>query len=305
MRVKNKTPLVWAVLLSLVFLFIRFRSTDEGAVGIADEPSFEQVTFEGLIEPDWSEIDFVYEGISKVENSGNDFSGLVAGAIVPHHLLASEMIANVFDILSSRQPGTIILVGPNHYEKGESKVLTSYKGWLTPFGVVEAGDEVLDELMETGMLGIDDDVLTGEHSVFGILPFIEYYLPESKIVPLVLSNTLNINEIEKLAEYLSTLVKDDIVIVASVDFSHYLKESDASANDMHTMEIISNFDIGRILELGDDHLDSPASIALLLSTMRQTGHENVLLVDHTNSSNILRDEFVETTSYMTMFFTRE
>ena len=73
----------------------------------------------------------------------------ISGGIIPHHFLASELIADFFNQLSGQHPQTIILVGPNHYERGEFKVLTSLKGWDTPYGLLEPNKEFLEYLVET------------------------------------------------------------------------------------------------------------------------------------------------------------
>lgn len=213
------------------------------------------------------------------------------GGIIPHHLLASNIIADFFEKLSVQNPKTIILIGPNHSEKGEGKALTDStpgESILTPRGWEEWGIE------------IDNEVLKNEHSVSDIITFIKQHLPETSIFPIVLSNKISIEEIEVLAEKLSKIVSKDVVLIASVDFSHNLKSEDAQDNDLKTLEIIKNFDYPKLLPLNSDFLDGPSSIATLLATMKKLGKTNLEVLHHTNSSKLVGDSFAKTTSYFSI-----
>jgi len=215
--------------------------------------------------------------LGQQNKNGNVFA---VGGVVPHHLLAGELIDGFFEKLSSQKPKRIILVGPDHrttpevsadFTSGVSKRFA--RGWYSE-----------------------------EHSITNILPFIEKYLPEAIISPIVLSNKMSLSEIENLADQLSKAVNKDTVLIASVDFSHYLKKQEAEENDKKTLEIIKNFDYQSLISLNSDYLDGPASTAVLLKVMQKTGHNNFEILDHTNSSELMDNGFSETTSYFVIRF---
>lgn len=263
-------------------------------LGISDTQNYH------LVNP--LEKELLIEGVSKIGMSSKKFEQHIVGGIIPHHLLASELIADFFTQLTAQNPHTIILIGPNHFERGGFKVLTSLYGWDTPYGTLDANQDVIDNLVRQGLARVNEDVLEEEHSITAITPFIRYYLPESKIVPIVLSNTITKEGVEGLANTLVEIIDENTVVIAAVDFSHYLKLDAANVNDQYTLKIINNFDYTNLFGLGNDYLDSPPSIALLLATMKKTVHTNSKLLKHTNSAEILGDAFVETTSYVTMVF---
>jgi AmmeMemoRadiSam system protein B len=134
--------------------------------------------------------------------SGEASGQRVFGAVVPHHLLAYEMIAEVFNLLKDQEPPLIILIGPNHNNQGE-RISTSAWGWQTPFGVVETDRKVIEGLVNTSLVKVDDNVFSNEHSMGNLMPFIKYFLPKTKVVPIVFHHDLRKMEANLLSQYLS------------------------------------------------------------------------------------------------------
>lgn len=242
------------------------------------------------------------EGIFRVKSTTQGSGYQIKGGIVPHHLLPSFMIADFFSRLSAQKPSTIILLGPNHYERGNFPALTSIYGWETPFGTVNPNKSIIYDLLGDNLAQVDEEVLPEDHSIGGILPFIKYYLPETKVVPILLSRKFIKEESEKLAAHLSKRVGNNIVVVASVDFSHYLTNIQAQEKDEVTLEVMKSFDYRRLYSLNNDYLDSPASIGTLLMTMQKLGTTNMDILYHTNSGKLERDNISPTTSYFSLAF---
>lgn len=226
----------------------------------------------------------------------------MSGGIIPHHLLAGYLIDDFFQRLSIQNPKTIILLGPNHYEKGDFKALTSLHDWETDFGVVNPNRELIQKFIEIGLVRVDEEVVTNEHSISGIVPFIKNNLPEAKVFPLVLSAFMSRAEIEFLSRNLSDVIDENTVIVAAVDFSHGLKVNDAYENDSETLKMIKGFNYLELLSLSNEYLDSSSAIVLLLITMKERGYTNLEVLVHTNSAELSGDGFAETTSYFSIAF---
>lgn len=243
-----------------------------------------------------------YSGVNQVKKDSNVFTYLIRGGIIPHHLLAGRIIADFFYRLSKQSPKTIILVGPNHYEKGNSLILTSDLGWQTPFGVVKTNKKIIESLKENEMISFDDETLSGDHSVAGLIPFIKFYLPETEVVPVLLSSKLIPKEIQELANQLKKYADKDTVIVASVDFSHYLTSSEARDNDKISLEILKSYNYAKLFTLSNSYLDSPSSIAAVLMTMEELKTTNMEVLFHTNSGEMMKKESVETTSYFSIAY---
>lgn len=228
----------------------------------------------------------------------------IKGGIIPHHLLPADLLASFFKRISHQRVETYILIGPNHHEKGNSKILTSDWNWNTPFGEVKANTQVIDALVQETPTLIDTDVLEYEHSVAGIMPYIKQYSPDANVIPLILSNTLTADELDSLALKIEPFITKNTVVLAPVDFSHYLRSEEAEAHDKVTWEAIQNFDIDHLLHMDSDNLDSPSSISLLLLLMKYESTVSMHLYENTNSGRLLNTPYVSTTSYFSIGFTQ-
>lgn len=234
-----------------------------------------------------------------VENKS--FDGRIYGAVVPHHLLAHSMIAQVFARLQQEKPSRLILLGPNHKNLG-ARILTSSLGWETPFGTVETDEGGINQLLGSDLVKKDDKAFSTEHSMGNLMPFIKHYLPDAKIVPIIFHHDVSKKEAALIAEQLSPLIDEDTVIIASVDFSHYLPRREAEEKDEETLKAMETKNLSTLFSMGNDHLDSPASLGTLFLAMGAQDIEDFTLLDHTNSGMLLGNDLIETTSYMTMIF---
>ena len=237
----------------------------------------------------------------KTLDEGETSVGRICGAVVPHHLLAHRLMAEVFARLQKNPPSLLVLLGPNHYNRG-ARILTSSLGWQTPFGTVEVNDEIIQQVLETQMVKVDDYAFAEEHSIGNLMPFVKYYLPHAKVVPIIYHYDVSKKEAALMAEYLSSLIEDDGVVIASVDFSHYLTRHEAEEKDRETLKIIEEGNLDTLFTMGNDHLDSPAALVTLFLAMKNLGIQDFNLLDHTNSGIIMGNDLIETTSYMTMLF---
>jgi len=117
-----------------------------------------------------------------------------------------------------------------------------------------------------------------------------------------LSGGLTEYESEVLASSLSNFITKDIVVIASVDFSHYLTSAQAKEKDIITFQILKEFDYKRLYLLNNDYLDSPPSIGVLLMIMQKLETTKMDLLFHTNSGELQNDEYIQTTSYFSITY---
>ncbi|MBI2593508.1 AmmeMemoRadiSam system protein B [Candidatus Daviesbacteria bacterium] len=242
-----------------------------------------------------------FEGVQKSEGITKQ-NYHIRGGIVPHHLYPGFIIADFFKRLSYQNPKTIVLIGPNHYEKGNFKALTSLYIWETPYGVVNPDTDFINNLLGKNLLKIDEEVLPEDHSVSGILPFIKYYIGEGKVVPILLKRGFTEKESDILASNIEKLLDEDTVVIAAVDFSHYLTSEEAKKKDDVTLKIMQDFDYPNLYLLNNDYLDSPSSIGVLLKVMQKLGSTNSEVLFHTNSGEMQKNNGIETTSYFSIAY---
>lgn len=243
-----------------------------------------------------------YKGIAQAKRENKTVSYTIAGGVIPHHLLPGFIIADFFHRLVPQKPRTIILVGPNHPERGAHKALSSLSGWQTPFGVVQPDRKIIRDLVKQNLIYIDEEVLPDEHSVAGIMPFIKQYIPSAEVVPIILTSRFTQKDLRELAVALAAYQSKDTVLLASVDFSHYLTNKKAQEKDKTTLRIIDEYNYAQLLSLNNDYLDSPSSIVVFLMVMQEWETTRRDIYFHTNSGELQNDESGATTSYFSIAY---
>lgn len=226
----------------------------------------------------------------------------IRGGIIPHHLFPGFIIADFFKRLSYQNPKTIILIGPNHYEVGSFKALTSLSNWETPYGLVAPDIGMVNKLVSKDLLHINDEVLLNDHAVSAILPFVKYYIGDGKIVPILLKRGFSESDSDILVSEIAEMADENTVYVAAVDFSHYLTSEEAKKKDDITLKIMQDFDYPNLYLLNNDYLDSPPSIGVLLKIMQKLNAQNSEILFHTNSGEMQKNSSIETTSYFSIAY---
>ncbi len=229
--------------------------------------------------------------------------GTIRGLIVPHHLLAKDLIHEAFQISDRTKYKTIVVFGPDHESMDRGKVFTSSSNWQTPTGILNANKDIIEIISNLDFVVENNEKLTIEHSISGLVPFIEYYYYDVKIIPIALTKQLTLENLDKLLiSLVENIEVEDTLFISSVDFSHYLSLEKANEMDKISIEAISNKDIKKIKTFTNDNLDSPNSIAAMLKAMELIGAKNMKILNNSNSQIILNKRLDETTSYITFMF---
>ena len=229
----------------------------------------------------------------------------ISGSIIPHDILHMEYAFDVIQHLAKQNISTVVIIGPNHYERGAVNVLTADVTWTTPKGTVSQDSTTIKKLIKLYGIQSDPTVVQGDHSVTGILPVIAQYLPNVKIIPLILKAETSMEQIASLARGLHDILPANSVMIASVDFSHYLTGGQAAANDLITAKTLQVCDSTAIMSHGtsfNDFVDSPGSIALFLESMKAVGSTNSTILANTNSGYLINSQVAPVTSYFEMVY---
>lgn len=228
--------------------------------------------------------------------------GKIVAGVVPHHLVAGALILELFREIAAQEPEVIVLVGPNHHNQG-SKVITGFGDWQTPLGLVQTERGLVQALLETKRFSQDEEVLDQEHAIGNLMPLLKFCLPNAQVVPIVLHHDVSLAEVDQLLDVLGEhLDEKKAILLASVDFSHYLTRVQAKEKDRFTLQVMNNYDYATLFRLNNDYLDSPASLALVLRLAEKKGFGNFRLLKNTNSGELFQENNMETTSYFTILF---
>lgn len=226
--------------------------------------------------------------------------GAIRCGIVSHHLFVADLIADYFNRLSDEvTPHSIILLGPNHHSRGHAVVAVSALPWKTPFGLVEPDLELVRELNQDKLATTDEDAFFNEHSIGALAAFIKRSFPNSRLTAMVVRTNHDTALSSRLADWISKKSKSGILVLASLDFSHYKTSAQAQREDSLTYQIISNLDCGNC---SGAFVDSRSILSTILGVCRRINAEQIQIVHHTNSGLISGHLDASCTSYMNLFF---
>lgn len=230
-------------------------------------------------------------------------SGVVRGGIIPHHLLAKELIDDFFKRIATNKSVTIVLVGPNHFELGNSKVISCQAGCGEFLQGTRIDEELVSQLAQSEEIGLQKEIIEQENSIVALAPFVRKYLPNAKLVPLAMSKRADLKFLEDISALIDDYSKNkETIIVASVDFSHYLSSLEAELMDGQSLEAIKKKDYQMLKGFGSEHMDSPESLILLLKVAEKSGIDLMDILDHANSGEMLADPSSLVTSYYSIIF---
>lgn len=223
----------------------------------------------------------------------------VLGLLFNHHLLAPHFIAQAFEAVKTDKGLTVVLISPNHFGVGSGPILTSYEIWQTPYGELLPDTEVIDGFTESGLVKIDEAPFENEHGIRNIVAFLKRSLPEAKIVPLIIKDSLGERGADEMAAALSNL-PSGILLAGSFDFSHYKNLKTANQHDEKSLEVLKNL---RWRETYDLDTDSGPGLRLFLETLKLAKADNFELLIHSNSALVAgKLDEPQTTSYITGLF---
>jgi len=224
----------------------------------------------------------------------------VRGVILPHHLVAGDILTEVLKTVDARKIKRIILIGPNHGERGAYTALAAGVDWEIGGERFVLDKELFVKLQREGFIQRNDDAIMGEHAVTVPISYIQEAIPNVKILPIMLSENQSIERLKELGQRLAP--DEETLIVASIDFSHYLPLDQANKNDEVTNALIASWDYAGLYELNSDYIDSSSSIIVFLTAMDAVGATDGRVINHSNSALILDASYEYTTSYFTMIF---
>lgn len=134
---------------------------------------------------------------------------------------------------------TAVILGPNHTGYGHPVSLWAGAAWSTPLGEVEIDEELAQRLLGE-VIQADEDAHLHEHSIEVQVPWLQYLYKQVKIVPIAML-AQDIETAWVVGKAISQ-VGDDLVIIASTDFTHYEPHAVAREKDDSVIEAIVALD---------------------------------------------------------------
>ena len=233
-----------------------------------------------------------------------EIDGFIRAGVVPHHATAAAMISGFFAQAANFADyyDTIIILAPNH-EGDLADVVLSYRDWDIGSGVSTHRGFVQSLHMASGInTAISHAHMETDHSASIFIPYIYHYLSGVKVAPVLINRSISLGGTVRLFNWLMDWIEtsdENVLLLASIDFSHFLTAPEARARDIVTTEAILNRDFEKLHYLNDHYLDSPAAMIIFLMYIDAIGAA-LAVVDHADATDFLGPGLDEVTSYKIM-----
>lgn len=212
-------------------------------------------------------------------HAGYMFSGKVAGACFSKAKLTK----------------TVVILGPNHTGLGALFSIMAQGSWQMPLGNIEVDAELAKRILQKSKyLEQDTKAHLHEHSIEVQLPFLQFFLPSVKIVPIIVSSA-DFQVYDEIGGAITKSLKEareDCLIVASSDMTHYETQETAKANDNLAIEAILKLDgkeLLRRVEKFNITMCGYGPTVCMLSAARNLGAKEARLIKYQTSAEASGD----------------
>jgi AmmeMemoRadiSam system protein B len=164
------------------------------------------------------------EGFSDASIPCPDDIESVVGGIVPHAgwYFSGQIACNVIKCLNIKEgPDTCIIFG-RHMHPGSDNIIMKEGQWATPIGALEIDTGIAERLTDEFAFTVETDSRYEQDNTVELqLPFIKYFFPQIKIVPISLPPKEASLEIARRAAEISKSMGRRTIVLGSTDLTHY------------------------------------------------------------------------------------
>ena len=172
----------------------------------------------------------------------------IVAIVVPHagYYYSGPVAAHAYNELADDGvPDTAVILGPNHTGYGHPVSVWVGAVWNTPFGEVEINEALARRLLG-GVIEADETAHMHEHSIEVQLPWLQHLYESVRIVPIAML-AQDIETARAVGKAISRS-GDNLIIMASSDFTHYEPHNIAMERDGSVIEAIVNLDEEELYE---------------------------------------------------------
>ncbi|TET56069.1 MAG: AmmeMemoRadiSam system protein B [Dehalococcoidia bacterium] len=172
----------------------------------------------------------------------------IVAIVVPHagYYYSGPVAAHAYNELADDGvPDTAVILGPNHTGYGYPVSVWVGGVWNTPFGEVEINEALAQRLLGE-VIQADETAHMREHSIEVQLPWLQHLYESVRIVPIAML-AQDIETARAVGKAISRS-DDNLIIIASSDFTHYEPHNIAMERDGSVIEAILNLDEEELYE---------------------------------------------------------
>lgn len=145
------------------------------------------------------------------------------GAVVPHAgwVFSGQTAMKGIAAIAGTEPDTVVIFGAVHRHTREAAALYPAGAWQTPLGPVEVDDELGRAVADVRGVGANAAAHDQEHSIEVQLPLIQWWLPDARILPIMVQPVREAADIGRGVATAIGQVGRRVAYLASTDLTHY------------------------------------------------------------------------------------
>ena len=204
---------------------------------------------------------------------------------------AAHTYLNIFE---DGRPDHIVVLGPNHTGMG-ARLAVCNDDWETPLGKAIFDSGLGSAIVEENEFAVNDCIAhSNEHSIEVQVPFLQYIFgPDVNFIPICITDQ-SYSVCESIGMTLAKLAEnEDILVIASSDFTHFETADSAKKKDNQAMEYLEFFDPEGFLNFVQGHRISicgAGPIAAAMVFAKERGAVQFNLLKYTTSGDISGDD---------------
>ncbi|MGC8719766.1 MAG: AmmeMemoRadiSam system protein B [Thermodesulforhabdaceae bacterium] len=224
-------------------------------------------------------------------------TGVLKGLVVPHagYIYSGWVAAYAYKLLEKTPRHRVIIVAPSHHAYFHGASVYTSGGYETPLGIVPLDREIIDGLLKASPIVKDlPEAHLKEHSLEIQLPFLQVILENNiRLTPIVMG-VQTYETCEALAKAIVKVIrdKDDVILIASSDLSHYHSEKEANELDRRVIEKILAFDPAGLMDeikKGRCEACGAGPIATVMLACKELGATRASVLKYATSADVTGD----------------
>lgn len=242
----------------------------------------------------------IAEMLAKTEKPS--IPGDIIGLIAPHagYIYSGPVAAYAYKAIQGMEYSDVIVIAPCHVEAFAGAAVYPGDAYATPLGDVEINKELsrkitsYSKLVKLSEQGHQFSYRGGEHSLEVQLPFLQTMLEDFRLVAVVMGGQ-DMQTCKGLAESITKACQDrnDILIVATTDLSHYHDYGTAVELDSRVVELVNSYDYNQLFEeLRQQKVEACGGgpMVALMMAAEKLGAGDVEVVKYANSGDVTGDK---------------
>jgi AmmeMemoRadiSam system protein B/AmmeMemoRadiSam system protein A len=227
--------------------------------------------------------------------------GEIVAIVAPHagYMYSGPVAAYAYKAIQGYDYKDVIVISPCHVEAFEGASVYPGDAYRTPLGDIPIDKELSkkiashSDLIRESEQGHRVTFRGGEHSLEVELPFLQTVLENFKLTAIVMGEQ-NMETCKQLADAIAAECKgrDDVLIVASSDLSHFHTYDQSEVLDGKIVRLIDNYDYEGLydsLQARKVEACGGGPIVVAMMAAQKLGAKNAAVVDHANSGDVTGD----------------